>query len=506
MSNLSIAMLEQASRRGDAGASIELGNRLLSEHPYGTAEHERGLQVLEAVAAAGGAAGQQASWYLGAYFLQVQVRPDAHAQAAQWLALAAEAGLAPAMDRLADLHLLGAGVAYSPSDALRWQQRLADNGYGRAAWEAAYLVHAGADADIAAGGGRNAAASAFARAAALGFPPAYFSLGLRFAVGDGVPRDGAFARALLRRAADGRFPLAHEAAEALVPAAEAGGSADSWYARLKANLDSAPLEALQPGRAVGEGLSPAVAALEVHFAALGHPAIALDGKGRLACAANRHEPSPPPMARTWEWASSRPRVGICRDFATREECAHLVFKMSQSLRDAGEYRRSGSANDDAEVLYFDGSGSSVGAMQSDSVVRTLDRRVAAMTGWPVESLEPGSVVRYQPGEQYRPHVDFFSPEQISRNLAEGRDFGGQRIATFLLYLRAPDAGGETVYERTGHAVRGEPGMAVLHYNVTDDGAGDEASLHSGKPVERGEKWLWRSTLREHCLYRPRSAG
>lgn len=507
MSNAPIEIPEKLPRNGDVGAMIALGNRLLSQHPNGSEEHERGLDLLHSAAAAGGALAHQAHWFLGAYFVQVPVRPDAHAQAAHWLGLAANAGYPPAMDRFADLHLLGAGVSYSPSRALHWQRRLADNGFGRAAWEAAYLIAAGAARGNTGQSDRdqhNASASALARACALGFPPAYFSLGLRFAAGDGVPMDRAYARALLLRAADAGFPLARETADELVPAPEVGARADDWHARLKANMASAPLEMLQPGRAVVAGVHAAVEALEAHFAGVAHPAIGLDDSGRVGCCCEGAIAPNDHPSQFWQWLGERPRVGIIRDFATREECAYMMFKMAQSLRQASDYRRSGSANDDAEILYFNGRGDSVGAMQSDSVVRTPDRRVATATDWPVESLEPCSVVRYLPGEEYRPHVDFFSPDQIAKNAAEGRDFGGQRVATFLLYLRAPEAGGggETVYERTGIRVCGEQGVAVLHYNVTEDGIGDDASLHSGKPVQRGEKWLWRSTLREHCLYRP----
>ena len=79
------------------------------------------------------------------------------------------------------------------------------------------------------------------------------------------------------------------------------------------------------------------------------------------------------------------------------------------------------------------------------------------------------------------------------------DLGGQRVATFMVYLRAPDRGGETEYPRRGLLVRGRRGMAVVHYNVAD-GVPDPASLHAGRPVLEGEKWLWRSTLREHSMY------
>ena len=488
--------LEQAARSGDDGARIELGNRLLSEHRYGSADHETGLELLKQ--AARGPRAMHAQWFLGAYFTQVSVRPDAQAQAAQWMGRAADAGFAPALDRLADLHLCGAGVEQSAGRALELQRRLADHGFGRAAWENAYLLSQGVAGPPEAG----AVATAFARACALGNLPGYYSLGLRFALGAGVPQDGAFGRALLLRAADGGFPDALAAAEELVPADRHGAGSTHWHGALKANLDAAPLESLAPSRTpVAHGPVPMVRRLEAHLASVGHPSLQLDGSGRLACPQVPGGEQSQAQPGQWDWVSGRPKVGVSRGFATREECAHLVHKMADSLRHASEYRRSSSANDDAEVLYFNGRGQSVGAMQADSVVRLIEHRIAGSTGWATEKLETASVIRYQPGEEYRPHVDFFTREQIALNRAEGRDFGGQRIATFLLCLRAPELGGETVYENVGLTVRGEAGTAVLHYNVDPDGEPDQQSLHSGQPVKIGEKWLWRTTLREHCLHR-----
>lgn len=479
----------------DDASRIDAANRLLAGFRYGSDEHERGLDGLREVAHAKGPHAARAYWLLGAYFVQVSARPGAAAEAAAWLQRAADAGIAPAIDRLADLCLRGWGVARSPARALALQQRLAARGFQRAAWETGYLADqagSGADAGLA--------ASAFARACALGYPPAYYSLGLRFATGAGVARDAAFARALLLRAADARFPDARAAADELVPAEEAGAAAADWHARLKANLDAADglLAALVPGIDSADGsLDPQVAKLEAHFASVGHPALRV-ADGRLAVAAGGAAPSAP-AARDWNWLAQHPRVATCADFATREECAHLMHKVGDSLARARDFVRGGD-NDDSEIANFNGSGRPLGPMHADAVVRCLEQRIADMTGWRTGALEPCSIIRYEAGEEYRPHVDFFTDEQIARNLAERNDPGGQRVATFLLYLRAPEAGGETVYEHAAVAVRGASGLGVLHYNVTPDGRQDAESLHTGRPILRGEKWLWRSTLREHDLY------
>lgn len=488
-----------AGRHIGDGNPIELANHLLASHPPGSAQQARGLELL--FQAAEGPRAAEAAWYLGAYYLQVGIIAGADKHAAHWLERAAAGSIAPAIDRLADLHLKHSGPDHAPMRALALKRRLADHGVQTAAWEAGYLLSSGETGldDPA------AAATAFARACALGYPPAYYSLGLRFALGSGVASDRSLARALLLRAADAGFPDARQAAEDLAPAEASGAEAERWYHLLKENLlaaQSLRRQLTPPFHLDEPGMRPVVLALERHFAALGHPALFLAGDGRLGCIPTDDGHTLAPGSEVWNPLAMRPRVLVRRNFATREECAHLMFKAAGMLVPAERYRKRGSVNDDAEVLAFSGRGSPLGPMHSDAVIRRLESRLITETGWPPAALEPCSIIRYLPGEEYRPHVDYFEAEQIARNAAELGDCGGQRLATFLLYLRAPEEGGETVYERTGVVVSGERGLAVVHYNVTPEGTPDPLSLHSGRPINRGEKWLWRSTLRERPLFPP----
>lgn len=475
-------------------------NRLLKEHSLGSELHERGLEMLGALAEMSD--GTQARWNLAAYFLQVSSRRDAHRAAKYWLERSAADGNPAAVDRLADLHLSGlvSEEGGSVADAYSLKRTLADQGAQRAAWEAAYLL--GTDELPSEGG---ADVSAFARAIALGFPPAYYSLGLRFAEGDGVAQDAAFGHALLRRAADAGYLGAADTARSLgaLHASHAFLSAsDVWHARLKQNLEQARplLAALAAGAPSAErGVQPAVRALEEHFVSLGHPSLHIDCSRRAAIVSDdvrvRHSGD-----RDWRKRSESPVIATCENFATAEECTHLINKVAAALQPAAAYRRGNSANEDAELQSFSGRGHPISPLHTDAVTRILERRVARMTGWSMHRLEPCSIVCYQAGEEYRPHVDYFSEEQIEANARLRHDYGGQRAATFLLYLKAPASGGETRYPHVGVDIAGRVGMAVLHYNVTRDGRPDHASLHAGLPVVDGEKWLWRSTLRQHSLY------
>lgn len=56
----------------------------------------------------------------------------------------------------------------------------------------------------------------------------------------------------------------------------------------------------------------------------------------------------------------------------------------------------------------------------------------------LENGEDIQVLRYEPGQKYDPHHDYFVDKV---NLARG----GHRIATILMYLSDVEKGGETVF-------------------------------------------------------------
>lgn len=495
MNQPSRAQLEQAARAGNPMARLELGNRLI-ESPPGSAECEQGLELLRQ--AAQGSQAPAAQWLLGGFYLQNLSLPDGVARARHWMGLAASSGVGPALDRMANIHLRGLEGRFEPGRALELLQRLADAGFQRAAWEVGYLKST--LAELADGPG---AVSAFARACALSFPPAYYSLGLRFAAGAGVEADPAFGRALLLRAADANFPDARAAADEFAPAERYGAEADQWHARLKQNhADAAGLLQQLGGNAmtIPESRPQAVDRLEAHFSGLGHPALQVGRDGRLIVAQGNDErlaaqPSP------WKWLCERPRVATSADFVSREERAQVMAMVSGTMAAPGSYTAA-DAHGAAENQHFNGQGMSFGALTSDAMVRCIERRIAERTDWTPDAVEPSSVISYRPGEEYRPHVDYFADREIVDARQRLRDYGGQRVVTFLICLQAAEQGGETRYPRAELSVGHRAGTAALHYNILPDGGQDEMSLHHGLPVESGQKWLLRTTLRAHSRHAP----
>jgi prolyl 4-hydroxylase len=126
------------------------------------------------------------------------------------------------------------------------------------------------------------------------------------------------------------------------------------------------------------------------------------------------------------------------------------------------------------------------------VCARLEARIAALINWPVENGEGVQVLHYGPGAEYRPHFDYFDPDQPGTPAILKR--GGQRVATVVCYLNTPVQGGATSFPDVQLEVAPVKGNAVFFsydrpHPVT-------RTLHGGSPVVEGEKWVATKWLRE----------
>lgn len=122
-------------------------------------------------------------------------------------------------------------------------------------------------------------------------------------------------------------------------------------------------------------------------------------------------------------------------------------------------------------------GTSFGPTQEDLVIRRFNERIAHASGTEVACGEPLHMLRYAPGQEYKPHTDSMPGET------------NQRVWTVLIYLNAEFEGGATQFPRLDIEFRGAPGEALIFHNVDAEGRPDPASLHAGLPVTAGVKWL-----------------
>ncbi len=128
----------------------------------------------------------------------------------------------------------------------------------------------------------------------------------------------------------------------------------------------------------------------------------------------------------------------------------------------------------------------------NEVVKTVEHRLAVLADWPVENGEGLQVLHYRPGAEYKPHYDYFDPNEPGTPTILKR--GGQRVATIIMYLSEPEKGGATVFPDVQFDVAPKRGNAVFFsYNRAHPSS---KSLHGGAPVIKGEKWIATKWLRE----------
>jgi prolyl 4-hydroxylase len=135
----------------------------------------------------------------------------------------------------------------------------------------------------------------------------------------------------------------------------------------------------------------------------------------------------------------------------------------------------------------------LGPREHDHVLEAIERCISRVSGLPALNGEFLQILRYRPGEEFRPHVDYFNESGASayRSLADG----GQRAQTVLLYLNADYTGGGTFFSRLRLQVEPRPGDLLHFHNLAADGLGHQDSLHAGLPVVSGEKWLLSQWIR-----------
>jgi len=122
----------------------------------------------------------------------------------------------------------------------------------------------------------------------------------------------------------------------------------------------------------------------------------------------------------------------------------------------------------------------------------IERRIAALLGWPIENGEGLQVLHYKPGAEYKPHYDYFDP--VHPGSATILQRGGQRVGTLVMYLNTPKKGGGTTFPDVGLEVAPIKGNAVFF--SYDRPHVSTRSLHGGAPVIEGEKWVATKWLRE----------
>lgn len=370
----------------------------------------------------------------------------------------AEEGLPEAMLWLGNCHQYGMALPWDPDAAAALYRRAADAGDAGGLFRLAELVAMG----LSDAGDLSLAEDLYRQAWDAGHAGAACQLAYLLDQGLGCEAAPAAATALL-----------HAAARA--------GSARAmlWLAERLQRGDTVqvlPEHSLRWAERAAAAGYPLAADLARALRAAGHRAAEEDGE--LTIDADRHLP----LDTGTTAYSESPRILGVRGAASLAERAHMIASAMPLIRPSQVVRVIG--GDDRP---FQGRTSGEMAFQrgyADVVVRRYIARISTLVGLPPDHSEPMVVLHYRTGAEYTPHYDFLGPRH-----AEALADGGQRRTTVLGYLNDVPGGGSTEFPLLGIDARPVGGEGLLFDNLDERGKPDERTLHAGRPVTQGEKWM-----------------
>ncbi len=190
------------------------------------------------------------------------------------------------------------------------------------------------------------------------------------------------------------------------------------------------------------------------------------------------DPSTPPQGQS---LSTAPEVTLFPGLLTAAECSYLMqvaepgYGPSVVNDSAGRQVRDPIRTSDASTFAW---------LIEDPAIHAINRRLAVASGSAFDQGEALQLLRYRPGQQYRPHYDFV------------RASDNQRVLTALAYLNDNYQGGETAFVKTGLSVKGKRGDVLVFRNALPDRSVDPLSEHCGMPVTKGTKYLASRWIRE----------
>ena len=130
----------------------------------------------------------------------------------------------------------------------------------------------------------------------------------------------------------------------------------------------------------------------------------------------------------------------------------------------------------------------------DPFTKGIDTRIAALLGLDPKLGETIQGQRYDVGQQFKAHMDYFHTTQAYWR--QQRYIGGQRSWTAMVFLVEPEAGGATYFPDVDIKVAPRAGTLLTWNNMDANGEPNEKSRHQGMPVEAGTKYIITKWFRE----------
>jgi len=178
------------------------------------------------------------------------------------------------------------------------------------------------------------------------------------------------------------------------------------------------------------------------------------------------------------------------NFLSTDECDQLISMISRNLRpstvaDKGDtclvnnYRTSKTS----DLNYF-----------LDPFYLSIDKKIANLMKLEPFLGETMQAQKYEVGEYYKEHYDFFSP--FNHEYKTYCEWMGQRTWTTMIYLNDVEEGGETYFKYLNLKIKPKKGLLIGWNNLYINGFPNYKTMHEALPPIKGSKYIitkwWRS--------------
>lgn len=190
---------------------------------------------------------------------------------------------------------------------------------------------------------------------------------------------------------------------------------------------------------------------------------------------------------------SRPKIALFQNFLSSNECDDII-ELSRSRMQRSPVINEMNNQQDNIISETRTSTGMFFKFRENNFIENIENRISELINIPIENGEAMQVLNYKIGAEYKPHHDFFRPNANGEN--PHTKIGGQRIATFLMYLNDVEHGGSTIFPTLGVEFNPIKGSALFFEYMNEDKTLEIHSLHGGGAVYEGEKWVATKWYRE----------
>ena len=130
----------------------------------------------------------------------------------------------------------------------------------------------------------------------------------------------------------------------------------------------------------------------------------------------------------------------------------------------------------------------------EQAVQQLEELLEKLNGIDPAYGEPVQGQRYDVGQEFKQHVDWFNPG--GQDWEKYCSVSGQRTWTFMVYLNEVEAGGATRFKAIKKSFHPETGKLLCWNNRKPDLTGNVHTMHHGMKVRQGMKYVITKWYRE----------